>query len=233
MTEMIAKRILLILLVFPVILSACGENGSDDRNSLQLDTKAICEAEEICSTYLDVWLEEFLHRNNMSAEYFRQHVKVNKAWINSWNSADTLIVDYTVSIAWASIAVRDHVDVLLKYNYDRLDISKDKFLTPAQISALLDGPTYTGAITPVISLEYLKFEDLNAAVEALQRAANTDAMHFNRLTYYVPGAIPHENGYPYLFAFGVLDDSANECIDGHINLSTGETDVYYTPCRID
>jgi hypothetical protein len=231
-TGMNAVRISLFLIVLPLFFCACGDRGSDP-NSVQLDKMAICETDGICMKYLDVWLEEFMQRNSMSAEYFLQHVKVNKAWIQSWNDAETLIIGYTVSIEWANIDVRDNVDVLLKYNFEPLNIVRNKYLTPAQISALLDHPTNIGAITPVLSLEYLKFKNFKDAMEALKRAADTDSMRFDRLSYYVPGMIPRENGYPYLFGSGVVDYSANECMSGQLNLFTGEMNIYYEPCWVN
>lgn len=247
---------ILLLLVFSVSINGC--DASDDVSeeisydlscddseeipefplkSLEpLDIEAICGSEEHCTDYLNIWLTEFLNRNNMSEDYFNNHIDVNEAYLSTYSNGELFHVEYTVFIDWAAIDNSDRFIVFISSSadaYQQYSIPRDAYLSESEISIVIDNNVFDSSITPIISLEELEYEDANDALQDLRNEADTCSLEFESLSYWVPGNIPREDGYPYLFGRGEIDQAANECIKGHINLATGDVDFNYTECIID
>jgi hypothetical protein len=77
----------------------------------------------------------------------------------------------------------------------------------------------------------LKYETFQSAFNAFKNATNSN-MGIERISFYVPGKLPHEDGNPYFIGRGTLSKNSNECIVGYMNLVTGVTESHDDVCVI-
>ena len=252
-------KALLLLLMLSVSINGCGPGddvldddsedtiydlGCDDSEQIPefpiksldpLDVEAICDGEELCSYYLNIWRSEFLNRNNMTEEYFKNHIDVNEAYFGTYIDGVNFHVEYTVFIDWAAIENSDNFIVFIASSdeaHSDYTVPRDTYLPESEISIVLDTGIFNSSIDPIISIEELAYEDANDALQYLRNEADTCSMEFYELAYWVPGNIPRVDGYPYLLGRGVIDQDSNQCIRGQINLSTMAVDFNYYPCAI-
>ena len=249
-------RALLLLLLFFVSINGCNSSDGDSdetvydlgciesvqipefpiKSFVPLDVEAICDGEELCSFYLNIWKSEFLNRNNMAEEYFNNHIDVDEAYFSTYNDGENFHVEYTVFIGWAAIEYSDNFIVFIASSADaHSDYAgpRDTYLPESEISIVLNTGIFNSSIASIISIEELAYTDANDALQDLRNKADTCSLEFDRLSYWIPGNIPREDGYPYLFGRGVIDQALNQCISGQINLYTMEADFGYRQCVID
>ncbi|MBI5541463.1 MAG: hypothetical protein HY951_15470 [Bacteroidia bacterium] len=192
-----------------------------------------CIDNSLSAYYLDFWKSEFLNRDTMTEEYFNSHISEIKTSAFCWNSAITFRVAYKITIDWAVIDNYDEFIVKLYSSesaYQYLNIPRDTFFNVNQLMFILEHKVFNSAIGPVKSLNNLLQNNYNNAKLAFQDSANSSYILPTRLSYDVPGIQPSKNGYPYFIGFGTINQSANQCITGYYNLSTGEFDARETPC---
>ncbi len=226
-----------------LLLVACSQDSSVsplsrcvDGNALLLSATSPCAADdELCSRYLDIWRNQIQKRNDMSNEYFTQHVVPYNASIDAWDIGESFRVQYRVTITWAVIGESDQFVVNLRSSepaYQHLDIPRDVYLSESEVEVILDEQVFSSSVTRIVSVERLKFCNQQEAVTALQNVAHTDRIGFDRIAYYVPGRLPREDGYPYLFGSGEIDRNENRCITGRLNLVSGIGEGRETVCVI-
>ena len=144
-------------------------------------------------------------------------------------------MEYTVRIAWAMIPEFDDFIVRLSSSesaYQHLPIPRDVYLTEAEVETVLDEGVFSSSVTRITPVETLAYCDQLEAVTALQEIANSDRIGFDRLSFYVPGRLPREDGHPYLFGRGQLDPFQNLCVEGRLNLVTRSGEAREGVCVI-
>lgn len=77
----------------------------------------------------------------------------------------------------------------------------------------------------------LKYKTYKEAVSALEQ--KTGAINSNpEVAFYVPGKFPREDGYPYFVFWSTINQEKNICLNGYMNLVTGESESHRNVCVI-
>jgi hypothetical protein len=77
-------------------------------------------------------------------------------------------------------------------------------------------------------LMYSSAQDALAAF----RDGTSSFMGVQRISTYVPGKLPHEDGSPYFIGRGIVNEKENTCIVGYMNLVTGIVESHSDVCII-
>ena len=79
----------------------------------------------------------------------------------------------------------------------------------------------------------LAFPNRAAALEAFRRKAGTRNLDNVRLAFYVPENVPRIDGHTYMLGRGIVDATKNQCVEGHVNLVTGEIVTWNNACIVN
>jgi len=216
------------------VITLVGCNQEEKKTDESVALTDVCQSEKLCEEYINIWFTEFTNRNSMSESEFLQHISIDEAYLEQ-NTGELFHIKYTVILDWARIENNDQFAVFIDSSDERfptLSIPRNQYLSAAEITIVLNNDAFYSSITPVIFAEEIIFENSDEALQTLQNDAGVENMQLSRLSFYVPGNIPRENGYPYLFGIDNTNESINECISGEINLVTGETHFVTDVCYI-
>ena len=100
---------------------------------------SICTT-EICSTYTEVWKELFIKRNNMTNEYFSEHITIINSSIFVFDG-EGLEIGYRVQNDWAIAESWDRFVIKIGENnndYPEIGLPKGTYLTLEQIEVAID-----------------------------------------------------------------------------------------------
>lgn len=199
---------------------------------------ALCrEAKEKRDVYFGIWKKQFLKRNNMAQAFFDKHVSVDKYDVEcQWVSGLSLRVEYKVTYDWAAINQHDQIVVLLysqEEAYRHLPIKRDHLFSEEDVSDAIDKNVFFSSITPVKALDKMRFSSYEDAAKAFQKKIGVETLDNVRLSFYVPGKLPRQDGYPYLIGRGALGMKRNVCMDGYMNLVTGAVKARENACIVN
>ncbi len=201
------------------------------------DTEALChEARARRDAYLQIWKDQFQKRNRIDQTYFDKHVQVRNADVEcSWQSGLSFSVQYTVTFGWAAIEAQDQLVILLYESesaYRHLPLGRDRLFDESEIALTIDKQVFFSGISAVKPAAKLAFANQAAALEAFAAKAGTKDLDNVRLAFYVPGNVPRIDGHPYLLARGTVNAKQNQCVEGHVNLVTGEVTTWANACIV-
>jgi hypothetical protein len=222
------KYIILLVLIFAFSCKKDKSNSNQAPNNVCMDSSTT-------ATYLDFWKSEFLIRDTMTSAYFNSHISQIKASANCYNSGISFRVDYKVTIDWAVIDDYNQFIVELYSSepaYQYLNIPRDQFLGTSVLQTILNNSVEGSYIGYVKSITSLPYSSNAIAIQAFQDSVGSSVILPQSISYYVPGKLPHKDGYPYFLGFGTINDSLNQCIEGYFNLVTGQSHSDTTVCRI-
>ena len=194
----------------------------------------LCDSEE-CNTYFNIWKELIISRNQLTEDYFNNHIFPYKTEIDSWNDGKSFRVEYKVKIGWAEANLSDQFIVWLDPSTTGLYPSKptprSTNLSKIQINSLLDIFAFSSSIHKIAKIDHLKYNSREEAIEVLR-----DSSGVNNLGY---GEVAYENpsfniilGHPFLKVSATINMNENKCMSGKIDLVTGEVEVREQPCVI-
>ncbi|MCB9230925.1 MAG: hypothetical protein H6581_04645 [Bacteroidia bacterium] len=216
------KKIYLFLLVWLCVASC------------QQEKVTLCES-PVCDKYITIWENLFKSRNQISDEWFNQHVSLVSTETTSWVENESFLVHYQISIDWAKIDLHDKLAI--KIHQDELYFPKGTLplnleLNEAEINLCLDHLAFGSQMATVNPISELRFSSRKQALAELERLADHVQLKPRELYFKKQKPTFNANGNPYLPAFGVIDNEANQCISGEIDLVTGIGEINLTTCRI-
>lgn len=201
------------------------------------DADALCrEAKSRRDAYLEIWKSQFLKRNRMDRAYFDTHIQVRSYDVEcGWVSGLSFRVEYTVKFDWAAIEAQDQIVVMLYESesaYRHLSIKRDHLFDESEVALAIDKQVFFSGISTVKPAGKLAFPNHAAALEAFRKKAGTTDLDNVRLAFYVPGNVPRIDGHPYMLGRGTIDAAKNLCVEGHVNLVTGEIVTWTNACIV-
>jgi hypothetical protein len=242
------RRIIIsISIIF--FFQTCTKNDSDqlkdNSNQLKCDCSSgfpepeaiycpgqLCKSDS-CLTYFNIWKELFLSRNQMSREYFDNHITLCSTTLHKWAEGTSFEIFYKVKIEWAEYRLLDKFIIYIASNlYPGLNVPRNVLLSKIQVESVLNGNYFSsqsGIITPVNELKYSSAVD---AMKALINASEVDTFCFGSVSFPQRSLKKYTVGHPYFTASGVLNWNENKCINGLIDLITGETKINQDICYI-
>ena len=79
----------------------------------------------------------------------------------------------------------------------------------------------------------LKFASQAKAIKALEHIVNIKKLRPGRIHFKDQKPVFNANGHPYLTAHKTINFNDNECIEGEIDLITGDGDANETNCWVN
>ncbi|NTW33500.1 MAG: hypothetical protein HGB12_12910 [Bacteroidetes bacterium] len=218
------KKIIFITL-FALALASCSKDKFEKVN--------LCDS-PLCNQYYEVWKNIFLNRNNMTKEYFDKHIIPFSSEISTWNSGESFRVRYQVNIDWMICKLNDPFIIKTsEITYPSLTIPRGVYLTEFEINQAISASAFSSSINVIGSIEHLKYSSKRNALRAIRDKAGNNKIDFENYRYYELTSAFTPNGHPYMQGNGIIDKKENKCIDGTIDLVTGDCVINECACWIE
>lgn len=192
-------------------------------------TGTICNT-DTCAIYQSIWKSIFMENNNLGNSYFDNHIELIQSQINKWNDGISFSICYKVKIGWAIAYNCDQFIIEIEQNnqlYPTLNVPRGTYLTKDQIKLIVENHAFSSDITKLSNVDSMKFNSIISALDNLILKAKVNTLCSGMIT------INHLTGNLELGAWAQYDNVLNSCIQGRIDLITGETVVVDGPCMID
>jgi hypothetical protein len=190
---------------------------------------SLCSS-DICSEYLTIWKDLIKEKNNLSQDYFDTHIEVCASELNTWADGISFRVCYKFKIDWAIAYNCDQFIIKIsadnKY-YPSLDLPRDTYLTKEKVKIAVDNRAFSSDIIKIANIGSIKYSTLDKALNNLIEFSGVNKLCLNQIT------INEENGDLILNASAQYENEENSCIEGTIDLITGDKVVHDTPCWIN
>ncbi|MGC1390836.1 MAG: polymorphic toxin-type HINT domain-containing protein [Bacteroidales bacterium] len=195
----------------------------------------LCQS-DTCQNYFAIWKDLLLSRNQMSPDYFDNHITPCSTSIDRWNDGISFRIYYKVKIEWAEILMGDQFIIWLSSStsglYPSLPLPRDTLLTKEQINTAFSLMAFSSGMNVISSINVLRYHSFTEAMNAVARGSGVDTLCTGDLYYDPPHLDPAPSGQPYLRANGILNWNENKCITGLLNLYTGEVKTIFDQCVI-
>jgi hypothetical protein len=205
-------------------------------------TRAQCaQAEQALPAHLTAWRASMARRLRWAPAQMNERLTVTRSDTLCWNEGILVAVQYTVRQAWADVAGQDRFPVLHTERRNGTPLPAPRWVPAGPIERLVAGPGQPElapaellSLAPDEPLALASRADAEARVlQALQQRAGLPATPLNsRLVYRPPRQQPTDIARPWLMLQAALDEAANRCGAGELNLVTGALEVREQPCRI-
>jgi Ataxin-1 and HBP1 module (AXH) len=192
----------------------------------------LCQSDS-CQTFFNIWKDLFLSKNQMSQEYFDDHITLCSTTIHIWAEGTSFEIFYKVKIGWAEYRLLDKfIFYIASSLYPGLDVPRNVLLSKSQIETVLNGNYFGSKMSKIIPADELKYTSETDAMKALIYASHVDTFCIGSVSYPQKSFDKYTVGHPYFIASGVLNWNDNKCIEGSIDLITGETYIKEQICYI-
>jgi hypothetical protein len=189
---------------------------------------SLCNS-DICGKYQEIWKELFMEKNNLSENYFNDHIILCSSDTGSWDEGVSFNICYKVKIDWAVAWSCDQFIIKIKKGnnlYPAVDLPRDEFLSKDQIRTALMRKAFSSGMDSLSAAEVLKYSSLKIALDQLITDSNVNTLCFN-------GIFINDSGNISMRAFGEYEHEINSCISGEIDLINGNATHNDTPCWIN
>jgi hypothetical protein len=215
------KKVLLISILLTIIFSC--EKGTD-----------FCDSKE-CQNYFKIWKDLFISRNQLTESYFIDHVFPYKTEIESWNDGQSFRVEYKIRIDWAEAILSDQFSIWLDPStaglFPSIPTPRSTYLSKDQINKLLDIFAFSSTMHKVATIDHLKYSTRADAISELQTASGIENLGKGEVYYQNP-SFREDLGHPLLRVSATINLSENKCMQGTLDLATGDNEIRETACVI-
>jgi hypothetical protein len=238
------KNISFISLLFLVIFS-CSKTEDlktiDCSHSFGTPPPLVCNGtlcqSDTCATYFDIWKEMFISENQISEEYFDNHITVcNTATYKYVNQGIQFELVYKFSIDWFEVKFEEGFMIWLFPSYlqnnPNISLPSEVLLLKDQINANINNPFFGYTIHKISPINHLEYSSRQEAVKILAHAAGVNDLCESTLSIQYQDIDDPPIGHPVLTARGALNWDENECVSGIMDLSTDYYKVDTHACMI-
>ena len=209
---------------YPVIPPNVNCNGS------------ICQT-DTCNTYLGIWKELFLSKNQMTKEYFYNHITIcNTATYKYANQGIQFELAYKLTIDWFETKFEEGFMIWLLPSYlqsnPTVNLPANALLSKDQITANINNPFFGYAINNISPIDHLNYSSRQEAVRTMAHAAGVNDLCSSTLSIQYQNVDNPAIGHPVLSASSTLNWEENKCISGIMDLSTDYVKVQEQVCII-
>lgn len=175
-----------------------------------------------------------MERNNMSEEYFREHIAVMDVQLSSYQQAKTIRVSYEVTIDWATVKSADQFAYYIFQDaspFPALQIPKEQNLTQEEIAKTFEYHAWSANMTVINPINKLAYKSEKDALKALgenNQCSFKDGRVFFKMDR--PFANEPANGTIYFESTCTINENDNKCLQGEIDLATGDKKVQDVVC---
>ena len=184
---------------------------------------------DICNNYFTIWKELLQEKNNLDEDFFNNHIQPHYSEIHNWAKGASYVICYNLQIDWA---VKKNCDKFIininpdNTHYPLLDLPRDTNLTKEEVKLAIENRAFSSLLANINTATSIVHDSLEDALNELIDFSEVNTLCFNRLI------INKDNGNITLSAIAEYEDEDNLCIQGNIDLITGEKTVMDKPCRI-
>jgi hypothetical protein len=231
------KYFTLIFVSLFFVFTACDDNNQfretacNQENTFPEDRApgSLC-SDELCTEYFAIWKELIMEKNNLSQDFFDSHIELINSNLSTWASGISFGVCYKFNVGWATAFNCDAFIININADntlFPALDLPRDTFLTKEKIKIAIDNAAFSSAITAVNNVENLKHANLEASLADLIDFSDVNLLCLNSIN------LDEKTGNLTLKASAQYVNEFNSCIQGTIDLITGDKNVNDTPCFIN
>jgi hypothetical protein len=197
---------------------------------------SICQS-DTCKTYLDIWKELFLSKNQMTEEYFDNHITIcNTAAYKYANQGIQFELAYKLTIDWFETTFVEGFMIWLLPSYlqsnPTVNLPDNTLLSKNQISANINNPFFGYAIHNISSINHLNYSSRQEAISAMAQAAGVNDLCSSSLSVQYQNVDNPAIGHPILSASTTLNQEENKCVSGVMDLATDYVKVQEQVCII-
>lgn len=185
---------------------------------------SICQS-DTCNNYLGIWKELFLTKNQMTEQYFNNHITLCKTATYKYaNQGIQFEITYKFSIDWFETSFEEGFMIWLfpiyLQNNPTVNLPSGTLLSKDQISNNINNPFFGYNIHTISQIDRLKYSSRQEAINAMARAAGVNDMCASSLSIQYQNIDNPPLGHPILEASAVLNWDENRCVSGIMDLST-------------
>ena len=107
-----------------------------------------------------------------------------------------------------------------------MDLPRDTYLSKEKVKIAVENRAFSSDITKISNVDDIKFSTIDNALQDLTKFSSVNQLCLNMIM------INEDNGNLILKASAQYNNEDNSCIEGTIDLITGDKKVNDTPCWI-
>jgi len=208
-------------------------------NSYNSSDSVICEGNlcksDTCKTYLAIWKDLFISRNQLTQQYFDEHVIPCGTQLSKWQDGISFEVYYKITIKWAETRLYDNFIIWISptnNTFPSLNLPRNVLLSEDQINSAIGDMAFGSSMNKISLTDNLKFTSKKAAIATMIKASNVDTLCNFEVEYKYTNMVMTSNGHPYLKAYNEIDIGSNKCLSSEMDLVTGDVETIQYPCII-
>lgn len=196
---------------------------------------SICQS-DTCNTYLGIWKELFLAKNQMTREYFDNHITLcNTATYKYTELGISFEFAYKITIDWFETKLEEDFLIWLASSYTQqypaLSLPSNSLLSRDQINSQINNSFFSSGIHTISPINQLIYPTKQRAMKAMAQAAGVNNMCPITINLLYPDLTNLPAGHPFLEASGVVNWDEDKCVTGKMDLVTGDVEVDNYGCR--
>jgi hypothetical protein len=185
---------------------------------------------DLCTEYFEIWKELIKDKNNLSQDFIDSHIIFCNSEILSWADGISFRICYKLKLDWAIAYNCDQFIIKINADnthYPSLDLPRDTYLTKDKIKIAVDNRAFSSDIIKMTNKVDLEYTNMESALNELIDFSGVNVLCMNRVT------LDDDTGNLILEASAQYENEENSCIQGIIDLISGDKNVNDTPCWIN
>lgn len=197
---------------------------------------AICQS-DTCMTYFNIWKELFLAKNQMTEEYFNNHITIcNTSAYKVPDQGMQFTLAYKFKIDWFETKFEEDFMIWLTplylQNNPDINLPVNVPLSKDQISENIGNPFFATPMNTISPIDHINYSSRQEAIMAMAIAAGVNDMCTSNLSVQYMNVDNPQRGHPVLTASATLDREDNKCVSGIMDLATDYIKVEHIDCMI-
>lgn len=237
------KKTIFVCFLFIAIFSCSKQDdqlSQDCSHFSQVSAPVVCDGticqSDTCQTYLGIWKELFLAKNQMTQEYFDNHITIcNTGTFKNTQQGISFYLSYKVTIDWFEAKSDGDFLILLSpayvQQYPELGLPDNILLSGDQINGQINNTFFSSPMPAIVPVNHLIYTTKEAAARALAVASGVNSMCPLTINLKYADWTNLPAGHPFLEASGVVSWDEDKCVSGKLDLITGDNFIYNHGCR--
>ena len=197
---------------------------------------SICQS-DTCSTYFVIWKELFLAKNQMTQEYFDNHIIIcNSGTFKNTQQGISFYLSYKITIDWFEAKLESDFLILLSPEYTQLypelGLPNNTLLSKDQINGQINNTFFFSPLPIISSVNHLNYSSRQEAIKVMAHAAGVNDMCESTLYIQYENVDNPAIGHPVLTAGATLNWDENKCVSGIMDLASDYLKVENNACMI-
>ena len=225
------KKVFFISLIFLVLFSC---SKTKDYKSVDCShpywgelpvscSGSICQS-DTCKTYLAIWKELFMAKNNMTPDYFNNHITIcNTAAYKYTDQGIQFELAYDYKVDWFETKFEEGFMIWLfpayLKNNPTVILPDSVLLTKDQIGTNISNSFFSEPFHLIGSTDHLNYTSREEALLAMAHSAGVEKICESSLWIQYMDTEDPPRGHPMLTGYAVLNQAENRCVSGTMDLA--------------